>query len=216
MRPCLAELLSHPLLWQTGVARANQASISTGFPELDERLPGQGWPAQGLIELLSEVPGRSELVLLAPAFARCMRSATAWVSLIAPPFEPYAPAFAGAGLDIERVMVIRTQRMAWAMEQVARSGACRFIMAWPSRIQAKSLRRLQLAAEQMQVLLVLCRQRNARGSTSPAVLRVELQSAREGMHLDIFKSRGGKVGRVCLRDVYTPSQPFGEHESIAR
>lgn len=210
MHPHLAELLSHPLLWQTGMARANRESLSTGFPELDERLPGQGWPAQGLIELLSEAPGRSELALLAPAFASGMRGSAAWVSLIAPPFEPYAPAFAHAGMDVERVLVIRTMRLAWAIEQVARSGACRFIVAWPSRMQTKSLRRLQLAAEQMQALLVLCRHRNARGTTSPAVLRLELESTPEGIQLDIFKSRGGKAGRVCLRNVYTPIyQPFG-------
>ncbi|MET0657011.1 MAG: hypothetical protein ABW110_02495, partial [Steroidobacteraceae bacterium] len=91
----------------------------------------------------------------------------------------------------------------WALEQVARSSACRFILAWPQRIQAKSLRRLQLAAEQRGSLLVLGRPRNCRSSVSPAVLRVELSSMPAGLTLDIFKSRGGKAGRVCLSGTHS-------------
>lgn len=201
MDPRLSTLLTHPLLWQTGMARVTRESIATGFPALDERLPGRGWPAQGLIELLSAEPGRSGLVLLAPALVRSLQESNSWIAMIAPPFDPYAPAFTAAGLDANRILVIRTTRLAWALEQVARSAACRFILAWPHRMQVKSLRRLQLAAEQMGSLLVLGRPRNCRSGGSPAVLRVELSSTPAGLELDIFKSRGGKAGRVCLSGI---------------
>lgn len=198
MDPRLTALLTHPLLWQTGMARTTRESIATGFPALDERLPGHGWPERGLIEILSAEPGRSELALFAPVLARWLKESNSWSALIAPPFDPYAPAFTAAGLDANRIIVIRTTRLAWALEQVARSAACRFILAWPQRMQAKSLRRLQLAAEQVGTLLVLARPRKCRASVSPAVLRVELSSTPAGLSLDIFKSRGGKAGRVCL------------------
>lgn len=202
MDPRLSALLTHPLLWQTGMTRATRECIPTGFAALDERLPGHGWPARGLIELLSTEPGRSELAVLAPALARGFEESNSWIALISPPFDPYAPAFTAAGLDPHRIIVVRTTRLAWALEQVARSAACRFVLAWPQRIQAKSLRRLQLAAEQMGTLLVLGRQQKCRSSMSPAVLRMELTSTPAGCVLDIFKSRGGKAGHVCLPDVH--------------
>ncbi|MET0661445.1 MAG: hypothetical protein ABW110_25180, partial [Steroidobacteraceae bacterium] len=93
MDPRLSALLTHPLLWQTGMARVAREAIATGFSVLDERLPGHGWPAQGLIEVLSAEPGRSELALFAPALVRSLREPNSWIALIAPPFDPYAPAF---------------------------------------------------------------------------------------------------------------------------
>src|SRR5688572_24594691 len=102
MDPRLSALLTHPLLWQTGMTRAARESIPTGFAELDERLPGHGWPARGLIELLSAEPGRSELALFAPALARWIEESNSWIALISPPFDPYAPAFTTARLDPHR------------------------------------------------------------------------------------------------------------------
>lgn len=194
--PRLSELLAHPLLWQTGLVRATREATPTGFAALDERLPGHGWPTQGLIELLSAVPGRSELALLSPGLAPWLRDTQGWMAVIAPTFQPYAPAFAAAGLSPERTLVIRTTRLAWTLEQVVRSAAFRCVLAWPVSMQDKSLRRLQLAAEQTRTLLVLSRPEYCRSSTSPAVLRMVMTVTAEGFDLDIFKSRGGRSGRV--------------------
>ena len=38
----------------------------TGWPALDAELPGGGWPAEGLTELLCECPGALEARLLMP------------------------------------------------------------------------------------------------------------------------------------------------------
>jgi protein ImuA len=198
MHPRLTAVLNHPLLWQAGMARATREAIATGFPALDERLPGNGWPTQGLVEVLSATPGRSEWMLFAPALASWLEATQGWMALIAPPFEPYAPAFASAGLSPERILVIRTSRVAWAMEQTVRSAGFRCVLAWPQRMQHKSLRRLQLAAAQTGTLLVLNRQERCRANVSPAVLRVQLDVTSRGFELEIFKSRGGKAGRVCL------------------
>lgn len=193
---------------------ASRETIATGFAALDERLPGHGWPARGLIEVLSAEPGRSELALFAPALARWLDDSNRWIALISPPFDPYAPAFTAAGLDPRRILVIRTTRLAWALEQVARSSACRFMLAWPQRMQMKSLRRLQLAAEQTGTLLVLGRHRHCRSSTSPAVLRMELSSTPAGLTLDIFKSRGGKAGQVCVPVARHPMSSGNEESSL--
>lgn len=193
----LAPLLQHPLLWQTGVVRKVSEAVSTGSAELDERLPNRGWPAQGMVEILSEQPGYSELMLFLPAIHHVIGQG-GFVAMIEPPFEPYAPAFSERSLDPDRFIVVRTSRLAWAMEQVTRAAACHIVFAWAPRIQEKSLRRLQLAAEQKQVLLVLSRPMSARTSVSPAALRLTLGHGKSGFEVDIFKSRGGRSGRVVV------------------
>ena len=71
----------------------------TGHAALDAELPGGGWPAAGLIELLLPAPGCGELRLLAPALAGLP------VLWVAPPLLPYAPALAALGLAVHRLTV---------------------------------------------------------------------------------------------------------------
>src|SRR5258706_14910581 len=69
-------------IWRADeVAGAAAPGLSTGHPALDAELPGGGWPAGQLIELLLEHAGVGELSLLAPALARCAREqrACVWV-----------------------------------------------------------------------------------------------------------------------------------------
>src|SRR3974390_172058 len=47
---CIEELLQSPLLWRAKGTDTSTATLRTGFAALDERLPGGGWPTQGLIE----------------------------------------------------------------------------------------------------------------------------------------------------------------------
>ncbi|MBX3682927.1 MAG: SOS cell division inhibitor SulA, partial [Thauera sp.] len=48
------------------LAGAAGAVLPTGFSALDAELPGGGWPAGALIELLADRPGVGELSLLLP------------------------------------------------------------------------------------------------------------------------------------------------------
>ncbi|MDP3082599.1 MAG: hypothetical protein Q8N44_02745, partial [Rubrivivax sp.] len=60
----------HPALWRAHqVGRQPTATRPTGFAALDAELPGGGWPAGMLSELLLPHPGVGEIRLLAPALA---------------------------------------------------------------------------------------------------------------------------------------------------
>ncbi|HRG72580.1 MAG TPA: SOS cell division inhibitor SulA, partial [Thauera aminoaromatica] len=51
-------------VWQASrLAGAAGAVLPTGFSALDAELPGGGWPAGALIELLADRPGVGELSL---------------------------------------------------------------------------------------------------------------------------------------------------------
>jgi hypothetical protein len=74
----------------TQFAAPSQPAMPTGYPELDAELPGGGWPASGLTELLLDAPGSGEWRLLAPAL-RTQATARP-VVCIAPPLQLARPA----------------------------------------------------------------------------------------------------------------------------
>ncbi|MFO1427132.1 MAG: translesion DNA synthesis-associated protein ImuA [Steroidobacteraceae bacterium] len=203
----LAQLLEHPAIWR-GRSAARGATHSTGFPALDEGLPGGGWPRAGLIEILTPRHGVGELRLVMPLLARLSLVQPArWASWIAPPFEPYAPALAAQGLALERQLVVRTETPLWAMEQALGSGACEVVLAWARRAQATSVRRLQLATERGRTPGFLFRALSSAREASPAELRLQFEPLAGGGCVRLLKSRGGTRERIELHWESGPHEP---------
>src|SRR6266705_6154675 len=87
-----AVLLDRPDIWRgDSLSRAGTPTISCGFPGLDAELPGRGWPAGALTEILPAHEGIGELRLLGPTLAGLSKRGLRLV-WIAPPHLPYAPA----------------------------------------------------------------------------------------------------------------------------
>ncbi len=203
--PRLAPLLNHPAIWR-GCSAAHSGSMPTGFPALDARLPGRGWPQVGLVEILTPSLGVGELYLILPALVlRTREPAARWCAWIAPPLELFAPALVAHGVSLARVLVVRAEKPAWACEQALRSGACDVVLAWMQRVQPRALRRLQLATERGRTLAFLFRALSMRTlrESSPAALRITAQPASDGVRLTVLKSRGGSRGELVVH--------FGRH-----
>lgn len=191
----LDPLLEHPAIWR-GRSVARVATHSTGWVRLDEALPGGGWPAAGLIELLTPRPGLGELRLLLPLLARLSQAVPPrWVAWVSPPFEPYAPALSAEGLSPERQLVIRTVEPFWALEQALGSGACAAVLGWLTRSERtdlrRPLRRLQAATQRSGTPVFVFRAGLARAQPSPALLRIAVEARVGGVRLELIKSRGG-------------------------
>lgn len=194
-------LLRDPRIWR-GAAVPSLRGQRTGFAALDRLLPQRGWPSAGLIEVLPRVSGCGELGLVLPAL-RANRQC--WV---APPWLPYAPALARAGIELEHLLLIQDVDEAqalWALEQVARSGVYAHVLGWLNACDMRALRRLQLAAEKGGCRLFLFRPARCQQQSSPAVLRVYLEAAEQGIYLRILKCRGGRPAAVCLSDAVAES-----------
>src|SRR5260221_1044716 len=104
----VAGLLDRLDIWRgQALSRAWAPTLPCGFPGLDAELPGGGWPAGALTEILPEHEGIGELRLLGPALAGLSRRGLRLV-WIAPPHPPYAPALAAAGIDIPEPLLVGT------------------------------------------------------------------------------------------------------------
>ncbi len=190
-----AELLKHPALWKAGSLQRKEAGISTGFEVLDRHLPGNGWPAAGLCELMLPSSGAGELKLLLPALKALSRQAR-WIAWVNPPFIPYAPALKAAGVDIDKILLIHPKShkdALWALERATRSGTCSAALAWldERELRTGDTRRLQLAARQGGTLTCLFRPEKALTENSMAELRLGVsRSAEESLLVDLCKRRG--------------------------
>lgn len=175
----------------TQFAAPAQPTLPTGYLALDAELPGGGWPAAGLTELLFDAPGSGEWRLLAPLLRA--QAAQRAVVCIAPPLQPHAPALQGLSLPLPRFVWVTPPNAAdaaWALEQALRSGGCGTALWWGDA-SAAMLRRLHLAALDRHCLLLALRPPAARGQSSPAPLRLACRLLSHGrMAVEVFKRRG--------------------------
>src|SRR3954467_1294271 len=107
--PRLESLCAHPGIWRgSDLASTRFAGVGSGFAALDAELPGGGWPTGLLTELMPAHEGIGEIRILGPALASLSQRGCklAW---IAPPYLPYAPAIAAAGIDSTQLIVVRTR-----------------------------------------------------------------------------------------------------------
>lgn len=214
----LEAVLNHPAIWRgNDCARVAIPSIPTGFPELDAALPGGGWPAAALTEIYAERRGIGEMQLLMPAAAR-LTCAGRWVTLIAPPYIPYAPALAARGLRLSRLILVRApsaEERFWAFEQVLRHPGCGAVLAWVDRASERALKRLQLAAEAGGAVALLFRAARSIPA-SPAALRLHIGRLQNRTAVRILKRRGSDLPAPIVLDLQNaPSAPAGARRPVA-
>src|SRR3954470_4359189 len=105
MSALLDNLLQRPDIWRAGTAGDNAGALPTGFAELDAKLANSGWPRHALTEIEYAHDGIGELRLLLPALVNLSQQQR-WIAWIAPPFTPYAPALANAGIKLSRILLV--------------------------------------------------------------------------------------------------------------
>ena len=206
-----------PTLWRGRQASRKQSTLPSGLPRLDARLPGKGWPLGAVSELIPGKPGLGELSLLLPALSRIGEQGQ-WVVLVDPPWVPCPAFLCGHGVNLERLLLVRTQcekESLWACEQALRNGRGGALLAWPERIGFTRLRRLQLAAEAHAKLAFLFRPPRALAESSPAALRLQLDPGdRHGTRVRVVKCRGSRpTEAVWIPQPYSARQPGPQWQS---
>jgi RecA/RadA recombinase len=205
------------------IARADEGGqpprpLTLAWPELGALLPDGGLP-RGVVELASpRALGGATSVALAAVCAGQARSGDAWCAWLDPEATLHAPGAIAAGVDLERMLVVRAPRTNLprvAVKMVA-SGAFEVVVidfdAVPGAIvqdgtsaargerqrsQAhKHVRKLALAAEPSgTTVLLLTDGSKPRAVPWPVALRIELSRPRPlDLVVRIAKDRRGRVG----------------------
>ena len=209
MSDALENLLTNPRIWRGQARREGPGwqGLASGYPKLDQHLPGGGWPQNALTEILLDHYGTGELQLLMPALAKLSQSQNdqqdgreaGWIAWIAPPFEPYPPALKQWGVNLSRILIVRPRggkEALWAAEQALISGNCAAVLLWSNELDDVASRRLQLAAGAGQSWAIAFRSLRALSQPSAAALRIRLDAGKQGTDLGILKSRGGRPAVV--------------------
>jgi protein ImuA len=156
-------------LWRGAVER-----FSTGCPALDRVLPGGGLGRGSLVEWLGAEPGGGASCLAAAAAREAQRGGGA-VVVIDRDAGFYPPAAAAWGLDLDGVIVVHPASAVeerWALDQALRCEHAAAVLAWPGRLDGRTFRRLQLAAEASGSVGMLVRPAAARSEPSWAHVRL--------------------------------------------
>lgn len=195
-----------PHVWRAPeLARAVGKVLPTGHAALDGELPGGGWPCGAMVEVVQASPGRHVWQLLLPVLARVTQEEGGPVVLVDPPHLPFGPALAAQGLAPENVLKVQAKsaRAAlWASEQALRCADVAALLAWLPQCRATDLRRLHLAAAQQRKLLFVFRGIDARGESSPARVRLEIEESEE-LRVHLLKRRGPPLASA----IELPAQP---------
>ena len=178
--------------------------LPTGFAALDAELPGGGWPCGTLVELLQPQPSIAEWRLLGPALGQ-VAAAGRTIALVGLPKPPHPPGLRHAGIEPERLLWLQADTPAerlWCAEQLVGSGGCA-VVAWLPQARAEQIRRLQLAAQGGDDLVVLCRPASAEHEASAAPLRLHVALGADWqLRVRVLKRRGPvHEGALALRSV---------------
>jgi len=202
----------HPDLWRANqLSSDNSTRLSSGFPSLDEQLPGSGWPTRNLIELLLKHHGIGELRFLMPVFRRLSLEQKKLI-LIGAPLLPLTPVFEQFGVALNQVSLIQTdkpQDRLWAIEQVLQSDAFGALLMWlpeeKTICNATVLRRLQYQATKSTGLSFVFRPLKAQLQPSPAPLRLCLTAHNpDTLRVQLIKRRGPVLEQALMIELPRP------------
>jgi protein ImuA len=172
---CLEELRRRIAGLETAARRpAGGPPVSTGCASLDRLLPERGFRRGALVEWLSpgDGTGAGTLALLTAREA----SRHEGVVVVLDRHREFCPTAAvRLGIAPQQFIVVHAQSAAdndWAMDQALRSPAVAAVLAWPERLDDRTFRRWQLAAEEGGCLGLLLRPETARDEPSWADVRL--------------------------------------------
>jgi recombination protein RecA len=209
------------------LAPEHQNVLSLDWPELERVLPDGGFP-RGVIEIASPItPGprfamRGGATTIALSAVRAVHAAEprAWCAWVteqsAPPL--YAPAVVQAGVDLDRLLVVRPQSadLARTVVKIASSGAFDLVIVdAPAGLDGKLviseapgprraskarvdgsvvIRKLALAAEEKgTAFIVLTNVFTSRAVPWPVALRLEVERRPESIAVRVTKDRRGRA-----------------------
>ncbi|MBO66746.1 MAG: SOS cell division inhibitor SulA [Acidiferrobacteraceae bacterium] len=175
----------------------NYPILPTGYTELDQYLPGGGWPLGTLIEILIRRMEEVPLWLIIPALQQ-LNNDSRWQAWISPIHIPYAPALMSAGIDLSKVLILNPpthKDVVWTIEQCLSSGVCSAVIFWLQTLTNKNSRRFKLAAKHGDSWgICFCLLDHAQHETVSS-LKLSYRPTRHGADINILRCTGKKPNK---------------------
>jgi hypothetical protein len=197
--------------------------ISSGYAALDRLLAERGFRRGTLVEWLEEEAGSGAGTLALAAAREACRTAGPLV-VIDGPGEFYPPAAALLGVSLERTIVVRPKNAtdeAWAFDQALRSNAVGAVLGWTGRLNQRTVRRWQLAAEASAGLGLLIRPARARSEPCWSEVRLLVTplaaAGKTGRRLrvEVLRMRNGSGGGVAEVELDHETRAFDLAPAVA-
>jgi len=192
---------------ETDPVRRRAVPIGVGCAALDRCLPGGGVLPGTLIEWLAPCRG-SGAALLALLAARAVCRDGAALVVVDRDGQFYPPAAAALGIDLQRMILVRPNspdEHRWALDQALRCQVVGAVWTAIDRLDARTFRRLQLAAEQSGTVGLLLRNAAVRGRPSWAEVQLLVQprtaSVGRRLYVEVVRARGAAAGRGVLLQI---------------
>jgi protein ImuA len=176
---------------------ADSATTSSGCEALDRLLPEGGFPRGTLVEWISAASSGCGTGTLAMIAAREAAAEGGAVVVMDRARQFYPPAAAALGVDLQHVIVIRArseQDEIWALDQALRCAGVAAVWAPLERIDLRSFRRLQLAAESSGVLGLLLRPARVLGQPSWSHVQLLVTPKGSGVQNSILPDKQPLIG----------------------
>ena len=145
--------------------------------------------------VLQSQPAIGELRLLLPLFKQLQQQGL--LGLINPPQLLQAEPLAAQGINPSQLLLLsgvsETDAL-WAAEQLLQSGLCSLVLLWQGTLARKAARRLQLAAQAQQALVLQLTTQQPE-LTLPLALALQLLPQPQGLQLKVLKRRAGWAGQ---------------------
>lgn len=204
---------------------ARETPVSSGFGPLDRLLPARGFRRGTLVEWLASGPGSgAEHLAVATAREACREGGA--LVVFDPAGEFYPPAAIRLGMDPGGMIVVRAASASdnlWALDQALRCPGVGAALAWPEKLDGRTFRRFQLAAEQGGGLGLLVRRERARHEPSWAEVRLGVKPlptvdphAPRRLKVELLHSRGGTSGGSVEVELDDETHPLHLASPVAR
>ncbi|MSO53615.1 MAG: hypothetical protein EXQ90_00540 [Rhodospirillales bacterium] len=205
---------------ERGSARAvGLEAMSFGDPDIDAALPWGGLRRAAIHEILGSDGASWGFVAGTAARLAGDGGAILWCRRGE---ELYGPGLAAFGIDLKRLVVIRTRTATetlWAMEEGLRSSSLAVAIGETFTVPPIALRRLQLAAEAGGVTGLLLRPTATAAATSPALTRWKISAAptmarartakgTSVWRIDLLRCRGGVPAAWIVEWCNEPTRGF--------
>ncbi|MHB1035571.1 MAG: ImuA family protein [Pirellulales bacterium] len=183
------------------------ARVPSGCEALDRLLPDGAFRRGTLVEWLADAMGGGAASLAFGVAREACRDAGAMVVLDRQ-HAFYPPAAASLGIDLSNVIVVQPSTEKdhlWALDQALRCPAVGAVLSWLPSLDARTFRRLQLAAEEGESLGFLMRPAKARAEPSWAEARLLVEprpsTAARRLRITLLHARGGPSGAAVQLEI---------------